>query len=253
MAVSDLHRRIALTALAVAARYGFALGGGNALLAHGVTSRQTQDVDLFTNQERGVEAAAEDVQEALRAAGFTAQQHGETSGLDDLFPDMGDGLIEWNVTDHGGEQTVLQLAYFDRVHQPVSTDIGPVLSLEDVAGGKVCALASRVEPRDYADTGRLLERYTPAHLIGFARSLDPGLDARDFAEAGQRLDQLADSRFTRYGLTARDIANLRKRFTTWPRTTQAAAKLLTADHPHEEQHFGAQPAGSARDDPEAGD
>jgi hypothetical protein len=36
MAVSDLHRRVALTALAVAGRYGFALGGGNALIAHGV-------------------------------------------------------------------------------------------------------------------------------------------------------------------------------------------------------------------------
>jgi hypothetical protein len=51
-----------------------------------------------------------------------------------------------------------------------------VLAVEDVAGGKVCALASRVEPRDYADTARILERYTPAELIGFARRLDPGLN-----------------------------------------------------------------------------
>lgn len=43
---------------------------------------------------------------------------------------------------------VLQLAYFDRSREPVLMDIGPVLAVEDVAGGKVCALASRVEPRD---------------------------------------------------------------------------------------------------------
>ena len=46
-------------ALAAARRYGFALGGGNALLAHGVISRPTQDVDLFTDQEHGVQDAAD--------------------------------------------------------------------------------------------------------------------------------------------------------------------------------------------------
>jgi hypothetical protein len=35
-------------------------------------------------------------------------------------------------------------------------------------------------------------RYSPAELIGFARRLDPGLEGRDFAEAGQRLDQMPD-------------------------------------------------------------
>ena len=60
-------------------------------------------------------------------------------------------------------------------------EIGPVMDLEDVAGGKVCALASRVEPRDDADTARMLERYSPAELIALARRLDPGLTARDAA------------------------------------------------------------------------
>jgi hypothetical protein len=86
---------------------------------------------------------------------------------------MGQGLAEWVVTAPDGEQTVLQMAYFDRSQAPVVMEIGPVLALEDVAGGKVCALASRVEPRDYADTARMLDRYSPAELIGFARRLDP--------------------------------------------------------------------------------
>ena len=41
MPVSDLHRQVAAVALAAAAEHGFALGGGNALLAHGVISRPT--------------------------------------------------------------------------------------------------------------------------------------------------------------------------------------------------------------------
>ncbi len=58
MPLSELHRRVATVALRVATRYGFALGGGNALIAHGLITRPTQDVDLFTNEETGVEAAA---------------------------------------------------------------------------------------------------------------------------------------------------------------------------------------------------
>jgi hypothetical protein len=55
--VSDLHRRVAAVALAAAAKHGFSLGGGNALLAHGVISRPTEDVDLFTDQEHGMQDA----------------------------------------------------------------------------------------------------------------------------------------------------------------------------------------------------
>src|SRR5215472_14465790 len=58
MPVSELHRQVAAVALRAAAGHGFALGGGNALLAHGVTSRPTQDVDLFTDQDHSVEATA---------------------------------------------------------------------------------------------------------------------------------------------------------------------------------------------------
>jgi hypothetical protein len=161
MAVSELHHQVAEVALAAAAGHGLALGGGNALLAHGIISRPTQDVDLFTDQEHGVEAAAGVVDAALRGAGFGVErQEADDGGLADIFPDMGQGLAEWIITAAGGAQVVLQLAYFDRSREPVVMEIGPVLAVEDVAGGKVCALASRVEPRDYADTARMLERYS---------------------------------------------------------------------------------------------
>src|SRR5580693_5409763 len=151
MPVSDLHRQVAAVALAAAREHGFALGGGNALLAHGVISRPTQDVDLFTDQEHGVPAAAGTVEAALRGAGFQAEQPDQTGGLSDMFPDIGEGLAEWIVTTAGGEQLLLQLAYFERDRDPVVMDLGPVLHLEDAVGGKVSALASRAEPRGYAD------------------------------------------------------------------------------------------------------
>jgi hypothetical protein len=226
MPLTEMHRQVAAVALR-AAGHGFALGGGNALIQHGVISRPTQDVDLFTDQEAGVLAAAEAVEAALREAGFRAERQDTTVGLAGIFPGMGEGLAEWIITAPDGEQMALQLAYFDRARDPVVMDVGPVLDIEDVVGGKVCALASRAYERDYLDTGAALEHYSPAELIGLARRLDPGLEGRDFAEAAQRLDQMPDSAFAPFGLTRRDVATLRKRFAPWPRDAGTAGPAQT--------------------------
>ena len=219
MPVSDLHREVTAVALRAASRHGFALGGGNALIAHGVIDRITQDVDLFTDEEHGVEAAAGAVEAALQAAGFEAEREDKTAGLSDVFEGMGEGLADWTITAPGGEQMMLQMAYFDRASRPVIMEFGPVLALEDVVGGKVCALASRAVPRDYLDTAAALERYTVAELIDFARRLDPGLTYQDFADAARRLDKVDDGWFASLGLTGPDIAALRERFAAWPRSS----------------------------------
>jgi hypothetical protein len=161
MPVDEFHRQVAVIALGASAGHGFALAGGNALIAHGVA--------------------------------------------------------EWIVTAPGGEQMMLQMAYFDRCRSPVITDLGPILDLEDVVGGKVCALASRAYERDYADTAAALDHYSVDQLIAFARRLDPGLTDVDFADAGRRLDNLSDSRFIAFGLGPQDVADLRQRFAGWPR------------------------------------
>jgi hypothetical protein len=217
MPVSGLHRDVAAVALRAAAQHGFALGGGNALIAHGVIDRITQDVDLFTDEEHGVEAAAGAVETALRAAGFEAEREDKTAGLADIFEGMGEGLAEWTITAPGGQQMMLQMAYFDRARRPVVMEFGPVLDLEDAIGGKVSALATRAVPRDYLDTAAAMERYTVGELIGLARRLDPGLTDQDFADAARRLDQVEDGWFASLGLSERDVAALRERFAAWPR------------------------------------
>ena len=108
------------------------------------------------------------------------------------------------------------MAYFDRTRGPVTMDVGPVLDLEDLAASKNCALASRVEPRDYIDTAAALQRYSVGQLIGLARRIDPGLEDRDFADAGAHLDRMPDGVFTRYGLSPADVARLREEFRAWP-------------------------------------
>ena len=218
MPVSALHGQVAAIALRAAAAYGFALGGGNALIAHGIIDRCTQDVDVFSDEEGAVEAAADAVEAALRDEGLGTERRDKTAGLSDIFYGMGEGLAEWIITARSGEQMMLQMAYFDRTRSPIIMDVGPVLDLEDVIGGKVCALASRAEPRDYVDTAAALRRCSIEEMIGFARRLDPGLTDQDFADAGNRLDQWGDGVFAPFGLSSPDITALRERFVDWPRT-----------------------------------
>ena len=217
MPISELQREVAAIALRAAAGHGFALAGGNALIAHGIIDRLTDDVDLFSDQEAAVAAVAEVVEGALREAGFQARRRDKAGGLGDVFEGMDEAFAEWIITAPGGQQTMLQMACFDRSHGPVTMDVGPVLDLEDLAGWKVCALASRIEPRDYIDTAAALQRYSVDRLIGFARRLEPGLEDRDFADAGRQLDRMPDGVFARYGLGPQDVAGLRERFADWPR------------------------------------
>jgi hypothetical protein len=217
MPVDRFHRQVTGIVLGTAAQFGFALAGGNALIAHGFVDRLTQDVDVFTDHEGGVEAASGLVEEALVAAGLQAVRVDKTGGLADLFEGMGAGLAEWVITAPDGASTILQLSFFHRYREPVQTEIGPVLDIEDVVGSKICALASRIEPRDYVDTAAVLGRYSISDVIGFATRMDPGLGHRDFAEAGSRLDEWSDAVFAPFGLTAPDIAELRVRFAAWPR------------------------------------
>ncbi len=225
MPLDALHGRIASIALRAAARFGFALGGGNALIAHGVVDRLTRDVDLVTDRETGVLAAKGPVEEALRREGFAMQRRDLASGLADLFPDWEEAAADWHVTAPNGRRTDLEMVYFDRSREPVLMDVGPVLHLEDAAGNKVCALAGRVEPRDYVDTAALLGRWNPAKLIGFARRLDPGLMDSDYAAAAQRLDRMPDEKFTPFWLTGQAVAALRERFAAWPRDARAVSRL----------------------------
>lgn len=59
------------TVARVALRAALALAGGNALVAHGIISRPTHDVDLFAAEPGAVSEAAGPVASALAAAGLT--------------------------------------------------------------------------------------------------------------------------------------------------------------------------------------
>lgn len=71
-----------------------ALGGGQALVAHGIVDRPTEDVDLFTDLDGGVLAAATVVRDALENAGFGVVAIPDVVDLANEFQDFDLGMTE---------------------------------------------------------------------------------------------------------------------------------------------------------------
>jgi hypothetical protein len=233
MGILGDHRdiaRIALKALKdrrVGGRFG--LGGGNALNAHGLLERMTEDVDVFLGREEDVAAAAAVIREALADAGYRVDSvdHG---GLGDLWPDEDDEvyLADWEVTTggEGGQRTVkFQAGFFALLADPVTIDGLQVIGLDDVMGHKVVALGSRGMARDMADVAAFLEKFTAAELVTLAVERDQGLLPEYFVDAMQRLDRLPDSRLAAVLRgTGWTPGRVRGNFADWPRDQAAGEK-----------------------------
>jgi hypothetical protein len=212
VSVETFYRDVAKVALTVAADHGFVLGGGVAWLVNGLVDRPTEDVDLFTDTDGGVAAAAGEVVAALREAGSRV---GREEG-DELFDGMDENLQEF-VVSGDGQALRLTLCRLDRNRAPVVMELGPVMHLDDLVATKVAALVNRREVRDYIDVAAALERYPLQRILELARAVDPAIEQADIADAGRYLDRIDDARFALYGMDAPQIAELRGRLRAWPR------------------------------------
>ncbi|MFI6760971.1 nucleotidyl transferase AbiEii/AbiGii toxin family protein [Micromonospora sp. NPDC050417] len=214
--LGDFYREVARVALSVADRYGFVLGGGVAWAAHGLVSRPTEDVDLFADVDGAAGAAAAEVRNALRAAGFDVRDEDPASDLASLFDGFDQDMKDF-VVSRGGRQLRLTLGRLDRHQSPVVMDLGPVMHVQDLVASKTVALITRREVRDYIDIAAALDVYRIDELLTLAHGYDPALDPDDVRAAGRYLDRLPDQRFARYGLTTDEVRVVHQRLADWPR------------------------------------
>lgn len=205
-ALDPFQGQVARIALAAAEFWSFALAGGNALVAHGLLVRPTEDVDLFTTAAGGPGEAAGAVAESLRDQGFEV--------VTEAAPD-GD-FVRLHVQ-RGVESVVVDLASDWRAHPPVRMSVGLVLHRDDAVASKVGAMVGRGLPRDFIDVAAAVPHYTRARLLQLLFERDPGLRPEDPAFAMRQLDVLEDEKFEMYGLGADDVARLRAALEAWPR------------------------------------
>jgi hypothetical protein len=96
-------------------------------------------------------------------------------------------------------------------------DVGPVLHVDDVVAGKMSALFTRAEPRDFLDVDAALVsgRFTREQLLDLAEQADSGFDRTVLAELFGMLPRYRDRRFITYGADPDHVVAMRERFAQW--------------------------------------
>jgi hypothetical protein len=215
--IDETQRRIIAVIQPVLQRYGFGLAGGNALRVHGLSHRPTRDINMVTVREGAIRQAVPEVEAALRNAGFQAR--GTQGNMADIVPDWDDWNARWTVT-AGERRVMLELSLHDLLNPPVIiTDIGPVLTVEDVLSSKTLAMVDRAAARDFADVFEAMRQgWSPEQLIALAWQLNPDdYDAEYFTQVPGNLADLDDFEFEQCGLNTRQIKELRELFERqWP-------------------------------------
>lgn len=179
---------------------GAALGGGNALWAHGVVDRPTADLDTFLNSQDPelYEQAQQALIEAFDAAGIKVT----VLQSDSWFR----GFI---VVDRTTAETArLDINYSYREHPPVIIDgVGAVLDIDDLLAGKLQALTSRTAERDYYDLDALLStgRWTIHDLWAKLRSIRPNWSVARFVEVLSSADLGDPVEYRALGMTQDQI------------------------------------------------
>ncbi|MEU5438135.1 nucleotidyl transferase AbiEii/AbiGii toxin family protein [Streptomyces sp. NPDC020719] len=206
MNLTHLHRRLLADVLAVGDAYPLAVTGGYAVQAHGLVDRLSQDLDVATENPDSMESITATVRTGLEQRGWSVRAL-ETDPLSAR-------LI---VTDPGsGEECEVDVLKEVLWRPPVQTEYGLVLSLEDVVGTKVRALADRGLARDLIDVRAAADRWSPQELEELGRR--HARDTFDLSDLQARLagaDWIDDTEFAAYGLGERDISALRQWAQEW--------------------------------------
>ncbi|MQY20544.1 nucleotidyl transferase AbiEii/AbiGii toxin family protein [Nocardia macrotermitis] len=200
------QHELARIALDIVGNRGFVLGGGHAVALHGMGSRPSEDVDLFSDIRGTPGEVADDVISAFEDARLSVDVVRRT-------PD----LVQMTVTFPDGHSGKVDLGVFWRARSPVILEVGPVLHPDDAVAGKMDALFNRWAPRDYLDIDAILVsgRYTREQLLAIATEHNPGFDPNMFAESLSYLHRMPDRDFTPYEVTTAAVTAMRQRFADW--------------------------------------
>ncbi|MET7453967.1 nucleotidyl transferase AbiEii/AbiGii toxin family protein [Streptomyces sp. NPDC005574] len=220
MNLSPLHRRLLSDVLAIGSPYPLVITGGYAVQAHGLVDRLSQDIDVATQNPAPVGEIIHTVSDGLTARGWQVAEIeiGALSGrLLATDPD----------TSEQCEVDVLKEVFW---HPPTSGEYGLVLSLDDVIGTKVRALADRGAVRDLIDVHAASRHRSQADLENLGRrharydfSLE---DLHDRLTGAEWWD---DQDYADYGLRPEQIDALRTWALQW--ATDIAARLQAAEDP----------------------
>jgi hypothetical protein len=201
--------------LTIGAPYPLVLAGDHAVRAHGLVDRRVQDLELATESAEPMERIAARVLTGLAERGWPVRS---------LETDPLAARLLVTDPDTGEEQTV-DLLKETLWHPPVDTDLGPALSLEDVIGTRVRALADRGAARDLVDVHAAADRLSPTELEELGRRhAHDAFDLSDLQSRLEGIEWLDDRDFTVHGLDEQSVQAIRQWAQSW--ANDIAERLL---------------------------
>jgi len=168
------------------------------MLAHGLVTRPTADVDLFSPDKDDIPRLHRDLVAALTADGLAVHVDLES-----------EDFVRLGVEETDGGRLEVEIAWDARLFPPVRMSIGPVLSEAELAADKALALFGRAYARDLVDVAALVTRLGAERVLELASTKDDGFSTGVFVRALEVAAGRPDEEFRRLGLDRAAVAELR--------------------------------------------
>ncbi|WP_329139453.1 nucleotidyl transferase AbiEii/AbiGii toxin family protein [Streptomyces sp. NBC_00670] len=206
MKLTPLHERLLADILDLGSPYPLVLTGGYAVQAHGLVERVSRDLDVATENPAPMDEIIASLTAGLTTRGWRTT-HVQSDPLSGRF------LVTAPDTGEECEVDVLKEAFWA---PPARTPYGPVLSLDDVIGTKVRALADRGTVRDLIDVQAASRHRSTADLesLGRRRAHDE-FSLEDLRDRLTGADWYEDEDYAAYGLTPWQIEELKSWALAW--------------------------------------
>lgn len=206
------HEQITRLALSELRDRGFVLSGGQAFNAHGLGTRPSQDIDLFTNQDVDFDRAVDDLRRVYEPAGYR---------MDATM--RGPQFAHIALTDADDRTTEIDMGRDYRSQPPVEMDVGPVLDVNDAVGGKLRGIYDRTEAKDFLDVQDAMDSgWSRERLLAAGDALErDGFDRSFFADQLDAVNRLSNEDFATYGASPERIDAVRTTMTNWAAEVRA--------------------------------
>lgn len=187
--LTEIQRVVLELFFALPESEGFVLAGGAGLIATGLSTRPTCDLDLFgADPAVGITPAANAFEATCIGRGWSVQRIRDSATFRRL------------VIRRNHEELLVDLAIDSPpLGAPTLTAFGPTYPIEELAARKVLALFDRAEARDFVDTHALSAHFDLDHLADIAGQLDGGFTNELLAESLASHRRFSDDEFTALG------------------------------------------------------
>lgn len=211
------------------------LAGGAGLIVHGVTDRDTEDLDAFTRSTRtSTHELATRVRAAFERAAYTVVDGSASPEVSLRRLLVTPGGAHRGDPGHEPETVKIEIGQDYQALPAITTDLGPVLDPLELGANKILVIYSMTRPRDADDLARLCPRYPFDEMLNVAdqKEVEPP-DRQILADQMRLFARQPDSEF--HWLTP-EMAQAVKRFMVEAADCVAAGQPVDATlSPYAEQ------------------